>query len=188
MNTKRHKFQQYPNIALSGKMGAGKTSIADYLVREYNYKLLHFAGPIKESASLIFGADVAHHNRGLLQKFGLLMRDEFDPNVWVDCMRRAIQTHDSYEPLIIDDCRFPNEQAMLNEVPGWRFVFVSSNVEDRFTRLQRIKKIEDREQMTHESEKAMDTMNYDHFVINDGTINDLYEKGDKLVEKWARRA
>jgi cytidylate kinase len=188
MTKRRHQFSDYPNIALSGKMGSGKTTLANYLVREYNYKLLHFAGPIKEAAATIFGHDKAHHNRGLLQDFGLLIRKEFGEDTWVEAMERAIAAHDSYEPLVIDDCRFPNEQNMLNKLSNWRFGFVTANTDQRYARLQSIKKIESREQMNHESERGMDQMTYDFYVPNLDSLDDLYHRqADKIIEKWARR-
>ena len=46
-------------IGLVGKKGAGKDSVADYLVTHHGYQKHAFALPIKQACSLMFQVDMA---------------------------------------------------------------------------------------------------------------------------------
>ena len=44
-------------ISVSGFIGSGKDTIADYLVTEFGFKRLSFAGTLKDAVAAIFGWD-----------------------------------------------------------------------------------------------------------------------------------
>lgn len=63
------------NIALIGKMCAGKTSFAEYLVDRFDYKLLAFGDEVKHICELINGRPVNKaEDRTMLQQIGTIMR------------------------------------------------------------------------------------------------------------------
>ena len=95
-------------IALIGKMGSGKTTLAKYIEERYGYSLLSFATPVKKYAKELF--NVHTKDRAFLQAFGQKMK-EIDPDIWVNCIIRQIIT----DSVIIDDVRFPNEYAALKK-------------------------------------------------------------------------
>ena len=99
-------------ICFVGKAGSGKSTLADFMKKEYRFKDLHFAMPVKEIAYKYF--DATEKNRELLQKIGGLMRT-INPLVWVNCMKRSIETSPHFM-LVIDDCRYINEAKMLKEL------------------------------------------------------------------------
>ncbi|MEK6973671.1 MAG: AAA family ATPase [Nanoarchaeota archaeon] len=75
-------------IAISGKQGSGKTTAANYLVENFNFKIISFSDKIKEVAMDLFGASYEESygkskNRLLLQKIGYHMR-EINYNVWTN--------------------------------------------------------------------------------------------------------
>ena len=99
-------------ICFVGKAGSGKTTLSDFIKKEYRFKDLHFAMPVKDIAYRYF--DLTEKNRELLQKIGGLMRT-INPLVWVNCMKRSIETS-PHSMLVIDDCRYINEAKMLKEL------------------------------------------------------------------------
>ena len=44
-------------IGINGKVGSGKTTIAEYIHKKYNYDIMSFADPLKDCVSAIFGWD-----------------------------------------------------------------------------------------------------------------------------------
>lgn len=91
------------NILLLGKMGSGKTTLAKYLEKQYNYNVISFAKPVKQIAIDTFG--MKDKDRYLLQVIGKTGR-AIKPNVWIDLLLEKIEKD---KPYVIDDCRFINE-------------------------------------------------------------------------------
>lgn len=130
------------NVALIGPIGAGKTTIAQMLVAHHDYTRLSFAAPLKRFASWAYGEidkDAIYRirdpyfddarlgelgirsmtGRELLQLLGTEMVRQFDPDFWVRCLERELA--DTKGPIVVDDCRFENEYAMLRR-HGFKFV------------------------------------------------------------------
>lgn len=165
----------YPDIALIGKMGSGKTTIARLLESEFGYTPLHFATPIKEVAQLIW-ADV---NRDHLQKLGVAVRD-IDENAWANVLLRKVDNSDSR--IVVDDCRFPNEYQSLKE-RGFRIVRIIADRNERVRRLTQIGRLQDESQLEHSTETGLDDADVDYTITNDGTEDDLR----KLVAEFMYR-
>lgn len=84
--------------------GAGKDTVADYLVLKYEYTKISFAQPIYEIAKEFFSME--KKDRELLQNIGQKMR-EIDPDVWVNNgYKRAREIN---TPVVITDVRQINE-------------------------------------------------------------------------------
>jgi len=102
--------------------------------------------------------------RVLLQRLGVSCREIFGDDCWVRLveseMRPDIFTaHTSH--FVITDVRFPNEADMIRDNGG---VVVRIDRPD-------VKAIN-----THISEHALDDYEFDHYVWNDGTVDDLRTK------------
>src|SRR4051812_46597071 len=100
-----------PSYAFYGGPGAGKTTCPEYLVSQHGLKKLSFAEPLKQIAVMLWG-DEAFKDRGKLQKLGTMLR-EIDEDVWVNPLLRKVEESDA--PIVVDDCRFPNEFWRLKE-------------------------------------------------------------------------
>lgn len=157
-----------PHIAVLGKMGSGKTTAADALVRAYNYNRASFAELLKEVARLIWGAD-AVKDREKLQKLGVAVRD-IEENSWVGALERRIENWRG--PVVIDDCRFPNEYWALRH-RGFTFLRVHADEAKREDRLMRNGKLQSREQFTHISETALDNIDADLDLFNNDSITEF---------------
>lgn len=104
--------------------------------------------------------------RHLLQRFTTQVgRDLINKNIWVDLVIPDI-TRSTNSNFVISDCRFPNEAAAIKEAGGqiWRVVRPGVEAANK-----------------HVSEHALEGYEFDHLVVNDGTIEDLSSKVLSLI-------
>jgi len=121
------------NICFVGRMGSGKTTLAEALVKEYKYQRFSLAQPVKLAACRIYNlmqevTDTDHvpfkrislddieedkdKYRTLLQLTGTeLGRDMFGNDVWIKQL--LSKTRHCTHPVVVDDVRFRNELAAL---------------------------------------------------------------------------
>ena len=117
-------------IAFSGKMGAGKSTLAKKIMEKYpQFKTYSFASGVKKVATEIF--DMKEKNRELLIQIGNKMRD-IDPDVWA---KNAIREMENYDYCLVDDLRYPNEAKFLQEA-GFLLVKLDIDPETQKKRLQ----------------------------------------------------
>lgn len=132
-------------IGIVGFIGAGKDTVADYLVNFHQYKRESFANSLKDAVSQIFGWDrellegrtkqsrewreqidpwwAERLNipnltpRWVLQYWGTeVVRKTFHDDMWIASLEnRLLKTKDD---IVITDCRFPNEINAIKQVGG----------------------------------------------------------------------
>ncbi len=172
-------------IGISGKKRSGKNTIAEYLQRVYGYKEAAFAAPLKESARIIFGLTPAHTDgelkevllpawgltsRQIMQLLGTeAMRAAFGADVWIKSLFARIDN--DAKAVAVSDVRFPNEAWAISTAGG---VVV---------RVNRAGLVSD----DHPSETALDDYAFDYVVQNDGSIGELYNQVDAIIEAQRMR-
>lgn len=126
-------------IGITGAIGSGKDTIADYLVTSHGFKRISFAAKVKDVAHVVFGWDremlegLTRESRawrevvdpywGLsprtaLQRIGTEMfRTHIHPDTWVKSVVRQITTNPGVK-YVITDCRFENEVAAIKDLGG----------------------------------------------------------------------
>lgn len=133
-------------ISLSGLIGSGKDSVADYLVKEYGFKRESFAGTLKDAVAAIFSWDremlegktaearaerelvdtwwanrlgIPHLSpRWVLQYFGTdTCRKHFADDIWLASLENKLNKMKGQD-IVISDSRFMNELEMLAKVGG----------------------------------------------------------------------
>lgn len=171
-----------PHVAIIGKMGSGKTTGADHLVRAYGYNRASFAELLKEVAVLIWGEE-ARKDRRKLQELGVAVR-KIDEDAWVEALIRRISNWRG--PVVVDDCRFPNEYWALRHM-GFMFIRVRADDAKREDRLMRNGKLQSREQLTHVSETALDDIDSDLGLYNNGTEQEFEQSLTSQIEILQRR-
>lgn len=118
---------ELPNIiGLTGFKGVGKTTVA----KQLSVPRRSFADKVREVAQSSFGltdeqmTDPALKEkpiefwgmtpREILQEIGMMYRSRFGEGFWIRCLERRLW-REAPETVVIDDCRFPNEAAWIQE-------------------------------------------------------------------------
>lgn len=129
-------------IAICGFIGAGKDTVADYLVNFHGYRRESFANRLKDAVSVVFGWDREMLEgrtkasrewretrdewwsarlkqditpRWVLQYWGTeVVRKGFHDDMWVASLEHRLLS--SKDDIVITDCRFPNEIAALKNI------------------------------------------------------------------------
>ena len=122
-------------IGICGSIGAGKDSVADYLVEKHGYQRLSWASPLKHVALYVYGAlgaEPRHFNgtqldkdepidgitdqfgepqtgRRILQHLGTEGFREIDRDTWVKYGIASSVDVDPTVKWVVSDLRFPNE-------------------------------------------------------------------------------
>ena len=132
--------------------------------------------------------------REWLQRLGVGLRDTLHKNVWVNIAQHKIgQDISVCQNLIITDVRFANEANMIKSFGGkvirihrpskdelrLRHSLMESNMSPHFIEETCRKYWLEEEahgEFEHSSESSLDEYQFDHWVVNDGSIEDLHEK------------
>ncbi len=182
------------NIFLIGKAGAGKTTIAEYLIRKHGYLPAKFAYPVYMIAEKYFG--MKKKDRHLLQIIGTEGGRSLDENIWINRLLQDLEIVEKINKeyfgkektlFVLDDCRFENEvKALLNK--GWIGIYVDCKPEIRRQRLIKRDGYDQGEYENHSSEAGI-TEIYEKYknkllvVNNSGSLDELFIKIESLLEE-----
>lgn len=175
-------------IGISGYAQSGKDTVANHLVKNYNFVKISFADPIREAlirldpkvtiadmrgvslASAVSGmgwenvkAD-SPDTRELLQRMGTEVgREMFGKDFWVN---QAMLKAREHENVVFADVRFENEVEAILEASGavWR---VSKPDVEAVNR--------------HISETSLDNYKFDKHIYNIGSLEELYSIVDYFI-------
>ena len=131
-------------IGVCGLIGAGKDTIADYLVNIHQFRRESFANTLKDAVSAVFGwdrellegrtrqsrewreqqddwwtnrLDMPITPRWVLQYWGTeVVRRSFHDDTWIASLENKLRK--SQDDVVISDCRFPNEIAAIKQAGG----------------------------------------------------------------------
>ena len=167
-------------IILSGKARAGKDTTMNFLNEIYsNIIQLQYGSYIKEYAKKISNWDGSEETkpRELLQQLGTnIIRENIDNKFFIKKMIDDIKVYSYFfDTIVISDARFKIEiddiKNTFNNVIAVRIE--RPNFDNGLTL----------EQKKHPSEIDLDDYNkFNYKLINDGTLEDLKKKVEKLVE------
>jgi hypothetical protein len=131
-------------IGICGLIGAGKDTVADYLVNIHQFRRESFANTLKDAVSSVFGWDremlegrtkqsrewreqrdewwsnrlgMDITPRWVLQFWGTeVARRAFHDDIWIASLENKLRT--SSDDIVISDCRFPNEIKAIKRAGG----------------------------------------------------------------------
>jgi len=189
-----------PNIGLFGYAGAGKDTVAEYLISRYQYTRVAFADPLKEMALSIdpripqgywgaggtlasivecHGWDEAKRSwpevRRFLRSLGKTMRDR-DPDYWLNIALRKIYTAKKLNmPVVVTDVRHENEFETLR-------LFGRVQEAHAFT-MVRIDRPGTDTGIDPESGALIKSVTPDWTLHNRGSVEDLYGALNVLINR-----
>jgi len=132
-------------IGICGLIGAGKDTMADYLVNIHQFRRESFANTLKDAVSAVFGWDRellegrTRHSREwreqvdawwadrlgmpeltprwVLQYWGTeVVRRSFHDDTWIASLENRLRK--TTDDVVISDCRFPNEIGAIKRAGG----------------------------------------------------------------------
>lgn len=184
-------------IGLTGKNAAGKGEVANYL-KTKGFIYYSLSDVIREEAT----KRNTEHSRDNLINLGNELRTKFGPNYLAKKINEKIEKSKKFffeeNFFVIDSIRNPFEVKELMKNKDFVLVGVDAPIETRFKRLLERNRLgdaktlddfkaqEERENLKSDINQQLDkTFNLaQEFIINDGTILELYNKLDSLLDKY----
>ena len=155
-------------LAFGNKSRVGKDESATYLKKKYEAKEVRFASALYDCQNLVLerlGLPLVK-NPQLLQLLGEGCRGIFGRDIWLTQALSQINSIDG--SIVVPDLRHKNEALALKSLG---FTVVKINRRDRPI---------DRDPH-HISEVDLDDFPFDVTIDNNGTLEELYEKLERLV-------
>lgn len=170
-------------IALSGKMRAGKSAAARYLVEKYGYTEFAFGDELKADFHRRYPEIMWEPKPRIgYQNHGQLMRALISERYWIDvCFDRIAESLRKFptRPLI-SDLRQPNE---FDRCKSEGYVIIRVNCPDEI-RIERARAAGDNftaNDLNHETERYIDSFTVDYEIQNDGSLDELYAQIDEII-------
>lgn len=168
-------------VCISGKAQHGKDTTAGMMKTAlesmgHTVLIAHYGDLVKYVCRTFFGwnGEKDAYGRSLLQKVGTDIVREQRPNYWVDFVKDMLSMFpNEWDFVLIPDSRFPNEIDGLKQ-DGFNVIHLRVRRENFESPLTI-------EQQNHPSETALDHVVPDFLIVNDGTLEDLYNKVCNLV-------
>jgi len=206
-------------LGVTGFIGSGKDTIADYLCTFHGFKRISFAASLKDAVSAVFGWDrellegttkssrewrelkdewwsnrlgMDITPRWILQVWGTeVCRNGFHNDIWVASVENKLRN--TKDNIVITDCRFANEvNAIKNaggytmrvsrgQPPEWYDDAVNYNKGEFGNMYWSISKAKLDRNRVHASEYSSVGLEYDYYIDNNGTIDDLHKQVNLIV-------
>jgi len=209
------------NIIITGRAGAGKSTVAKMLEEEYGYERYALADPIKQITENMLQADLDEVGqvlytlfadalpeirasevevanflwyirnkyecalrteskpRAVYQELGQGMRKLVHKDCWIYLLASQI---DHSKPFVVEDIRLPNEFAFFSRMNNTLSVRIFADEQIRLQRLKLRDGMVDKNALNHETEHYCDKFPCRIEIDNNGTMEELKEKVQNLVE------
>ena len=196
-------------IGICGLIGAGKDTIADYLVNIHEFRRESFAGTLKDAVASVFGWDRIMLEgrtkssrewreepdawwsarlgreitpRWVLQHWGTeVCRRGFHDDIWIASLENKLRN--TKDDVVISDCRFPNEIEAIR-AQGGHVIRVARGLDPAWFVVAKQHLLEGTDLPTnlpHQSEWAWAATQFDAVIGNNDSLDQLYDQINDLV-------
>lgn len=196
-------------IGISGLIGSGKDTVADYLVNYHGFRRESFANTLKDAVSAVFGWDrmmlegrtrqsrewrekvdpwwAERLNmpgltpRWVLQYWGTdICRYNFHDEIWIASLEYKLLS--STDNVVVSDVRFPNEVTAIKKAGG-KLICVERGPKPEWYEdaLEGVETMKKFWPQVHPSEYSWLNVDFDQVIDNNDTIDALYSKIISLV-------
>lgn len=172
-------------VGITGKIGSGKTILANYLAKNYLASDYQFSKILIDILDRLY----LEKSRQNLQKLGISLRKGLGHDVIVNALGKDIEG-DNSDMIAIDGIRYMNELEMVREFEDNLLIALEASPEIRYERIVRRgekgeEKISFEEFLNaerKETEKEIEKISKlaDYKLKNEGTKEELFRKVDEI--------
>ena len=174
-------------IGLLGTIGAGKTAISEYLVKNHNFYKIGMGDLVREVAKQE-SLELTRENLQIIQK---KYRDDYGKGYFIkETIKRLKES--GRDRLLIDGIRTPTDASEAKKA-GAVLILIDAPKKARYERLKARKREGDAQTFEHFSEQEKREWKMLEFketlklvdvkMENSGSLQEIYNKIDKIIEK-----
>lgn len=174
-------------FGITGEIASGKGTVAKYIVNEYQGSSHRFSTVLRDVLERLY----LEQSRGNLQTLSTILRENYGEDTLARVIMEDVK-NDKHEIIVVDGVRRLEDIKYLKELPGFKLIYVETDIERQYDRIVKRNENADDSQKTfeefkkeHEQESELqikDLKNYADYVINnDGEFKDLYKKIDEIM-------
>jgi len=177
-------------LGLSGEIGCGKGTFADYVVKKYNGESFRFSTILRDILNRLY----LPQTRENLQDISTVLRQKFGQDLLAITITKDVEKC-TKSIIVVDGIRRQEDIKFLKELPKFILIYIEADPENRFKRiLQRSENPDDaiktfdqfKKELEKESEiKIKELKNVaDYIINNNSSLTDFYSQIDGVIKKY----
>ncbi|MCL6592000.1 MAG: hypothetical protein K6U80_18890 [Firmicutes bacterium] len=166
-----------------GKAGCGKDTVADYLVARHSFVKFRLAQAIEDLCRDEYG--MKEKNRELMIRVGEAYKKKYGQDYWLRIVASRLGKP-GIGRVVVSDVRFPYEYEYF-DANGFIPVRIVCSSRRRIARLANRDGNPQLAALTDPTEQQVDDLPSGYQIDNSGTLQELYDEVDILVELMAGR-
>lgn len=178
-------------IGIAGEIASGKDTVARYYVKKHGASMYRFSDILRDILKRIH----LKENRKNLVDASMMLRKTFGEDIFSRAIAEEVR-EDDHPLVIIDGVRRVDDVKGVQNLPGFRLLFIVADPKRRHERMQQRRQNADDQTKTFEEfladseleterEIRMLSEHADWVIDNNGTLDDLYRQSDLFLEKMS---
>jgi len=180
-------------LGFVGDLASGKGTIAKYLQEKYKCNTYRFSTMLRDVLDRIY----IEKNRENLQLVSKVLRENFGQDVMSNVIAKDV-ARDENELVVVDGIRRPTDITYLQNLPGFHLIYITAETKTRWQRMVNRQENPDEKDKTFEQflldEQAEADMlikelgsKAEKTINNDGTIEELYQQIENILESYGHK-